>query len=72
MYLYMSKARTGLYDKSKASGGIYLYEPPTSPVASLLLFKALVETLDRPKSASYEEKRDTYVNSVSSIFYVQL
>lgn len=57
--LYLSKARTGSYDALKASGGMYLYEPPISSVVSLLLFKALVETLDRPKSASYRERRET-------------
>lgn len=58
IYLYLSNARLGSYDIPKASGGMYLYVPPTSPVSSLLLFKALVGTLDRPKSASYQAKRD--------------
>jgi len=59
-YLYTSKERTGSYGADpRASGGMYLIEPPISPVVSLLLFEALAETLDRPKSAIYRERRET-------------
>lgn len=57
--LYLSKARTGSYEASKASGGMYLYEPPHTRCVSLLLIKTLVDTLDKPKSASYSKSRET-------------
>ena len=53
----MSKARTGLYDKSKASGGMYLYVPPVFLDVVSLLFKTLLEVLDSPKSANCKIKR---------------
>lgn len=38
---------------------MYLYEPPHTRCVSLLLIKTLVDTLDKPKSASYSKSRET-------------
>lgn len=67
----MSKARTGLYDISKASGGMYLYEPPIlSSKVVLSLFSVLVETLVKPKSASYKDRKEMYHNINNSFYFI--
>lgn len=56
----MSKVREGLYGETKASGGMYSYVPPMFFDISSLL-EALLECLDRPKSANYKIEREVVV-----------